>query len=96
MGIFGPILICSIFGGLVVAPTTYKAFLYQELNLNVLGNIIVSNYRTASYQIANIAIATGAGMAAGALAGLLCLIFRDPEDDFDFKKFVSPDFGLYT
>lgn len=95
MGIFGPILICSILGGVALAPITYKAFMNHDLSLNVLSNILVTNYRTASYQLANIAIATGAGAAAGFLAGLLCLIFRNPEDDFEVKKFVSSDFGLY-
>jgi len=27
LGIFGPILICSIFGGLVISPAMYKAYM---------------------------------------------------------------------
>jgi hypothetical protein len=96
MGIFGPILICSILGGLVVAPSLYQAFLSLGSTQNSLDNIIVTNFRTASYQLSNIAIAAGSGMFFGLIAGLINLIFRNPEDDFEYRKLVSPDFGLYN
>jgi hypothetical protein len=96
MGIFGPILICSILGGLVVAPSLYHAYLDQGSVRSSLDNIVVTNYRTASYQLSNIAIAAGSGMVFGLIAGLINLIFRNPEDDFEYRKLVSPDFGLYT
>jgi len=96
MGIFGPILICSIFGGLVLATSMYQSFLDLGSTYQSLDNILVTNFRTASYQLSNIAIATGTGIVFGFIAGLISLIFRNPEDDFEFKKLVSSDFGLYS
>jgi hypothetical protein len=43
LGIFGPILICSILGGLVISPAMYKAMMNLGTNSNSLGASITSS-----------------------------------------------------
>lgn len=94
MGIYGPILCCSIIGGLVVAPALYKVYYDRGTLPGSLGTVI-STKRFISYQLAFIGIAAGTAICTGILAGLVSLCFRNPKTDFKFTKLVSKDFGLY-
>lgn len=92
MGIFGPILLCSIIGGLVVSPSLYKIY-YNEGTSSLGAQITARQFIV--YQLVYIGIAAGTAICTGILAGLICLCFRNPHTDFRFTKLVSKDFGLY-
>lgn len=94
MGIFGPILCCSIIGGLVVAPSLYKIYINRGTLPSTM-TAVISTTRFISYQLAFIGIAAGTAICTGLLAGLLSLCFRNPKTDYKFTKLVSKDFGLY-
>jgi hypothetical protein len=94
MGIFGPILCCSIIGGLVLSPALYKVFYDRGTHPGSLSSTITTT-RFISYQLAFIGIAAGTAICTGILAGLISLCFRNPKSDFKFTKLVSSDFGLY-
>jgi len=96
MGIFGPILICSVLGGLGLSPALYQSFMDLSLNQNNLGNILVTDSQIMKYQLVYIGIAAGSGLVFGWIAGLLSICFRNPADDFEFKKIINTDFGLYN
>lgn len=94
LGIFGPILVCSVLGGLVLSPAMYQS--YIDLNTVSSGlNAKISSSDYMSYQLAYIGIAAGTAIVAGLLAGFSTLVFREPGNDFEFTKMMSNDFGLY-
>lgn len=95
MGIFGPVLICSVLGGLGLSPALYQSYINQSTISSGLGSA-VSNSQIINYQLAYIGIAAGSGLVFGWIAGLLSICFRNPTDDFEFKKIVNTDFGLYS
>jgi len=88
LGLFGPILINSILGGLVLAPSLYQSYMNQDFPIIASSDVI-------KYQLAYIGVAAGTGIVSGLIAGLLSLGFRLPHKDFHFSKLVSEDFGLY-
>jgi hypothetical protein len=94
LGILGPILICSILGGLVVSPAMYKSFMNIGINSSGL-NGQVTDKSLISYQLAFIGIAAGTAIITGLICGLLSLPFRNSSNDYEFTKLVSSDFGLY-
>jgi uncharacterized transporter YbjL len=75
LGIFGPILLCSVLGGLVLAPAMYKAFMSKGINTNALG-AQVTDSAIMSYQLVNIGIAAAVAAFFGLIAGLLSYRFR--------------------
>lgn len=93
-GMLGPILICSVIGGLVLAPSFYQSF-YSLGSTNVLLGAPVTNTDIMAFELAYIGIAAGTGIVTALFAGLLSLIFRDETSDNSFTKLVSSDFGLY-
>lgn len=81
MGIFGPILINSIIGGLVISPAMYKIFMDRGTISSGLGAALNDSTYT-SYQLAYIGIAAGTAIVAGLLTGFIILPFRDSNDDY--------------
>jgi hypothetical protein len=81
LGILGPILICSVLGGLVLSPAMYKIYMNQGTISSGLGSQI-SESLSIIYQLSFIGIAAGTAIVAGLLAGLLSIGFRTPENDF--------------
>lgn len=94
LGIFGPILINSVIGGLVISPAMYQIFINLGTVSSGLGAAITSSAYTYN-QLAYIGIAAGTAIVAGLLAGFLILPFRDSSNDYEFTKIVSTDYGLY-
>lgn len=94
LGIFGPILICSVLGGALVSPVTYKAFMSLGINTSTLGNQITDSNLMA-YQLIYIGISALAGSGSGLLAALISYRIRDSDSDFDVDKLVSSDYGIF-
>jgi hypothetical protein len=94
LGIFGPILICSVLGGLVLSPSLYQIYNNLGSNLTSLG-APVSDTALLNYQLVYIGIAAGTAIVTGLLSGLISLTLRTNHNDFQFTKMVSTDFGLY-
>lgn len=94
LGILGPILINSVLGGLVLSPAMYQSYMNLGTLATGLGNQI-NDSALLSYQLAFIGIAAGTAIVTGLIAGLLSFPFRNSENDYDFTKLVSADFGLY-
>ncbi len=94
LGIFGPILICSILGGAVISPAMYKAFQSLGINSNSLGAAI-SDSSIIPYQLIYIGMAALISSGTALIAGLASYKFRDSETDFDANKFVSTDYGIF-
>jgi ammonia channel protein AmtB len=76
LGIFGPILICSIIGGLVVSPAMYKTFMSKGVNTNALGSQITDS-NLMLYQLIYIGVTAMVAAGSGMLAGLLAYRSRD-------------------
>lgn len=94
LGIFGPILVCSVLGGLVLSPAMYQSYIsLNTVSSGLSAKISSSDYM--SYQLSYIGIAAGTAIVAGLIAGFSTLVFRDPKTDFLFTKMMSDDFGLY-
>lgn len=43
LGMFGPILICSIIGGLVLSPAMYKVYMSLGINISFVPNTITES-----------------------------------------------------
>lgn len=95
LGIFGPVLLCSIFGGLVLAPALYQSYsTLGTLPSSMDSQVFDTN--VMNYQLVNIGIAAGTALCTAIIAGLLSFCFRNPSNDFEFTKLVSNDYGLYN
>jgi hypothetical protein len=94
LGILGPILVNSILGGLVLSPAMYKIYNNMGTVYSGLGSQ-VNDTAVMTYQLVYIGIAAGTAIVTGLLAGFLSLPFRDSDNDYQFTKLVSSDFGLY-
>lgn len=92
LGLFGPIFVNSLLGGVVVSPLT--AFLLGEN-----GTLIVPNGMSTStmalYSLSYAGIAVGSGVLSGLLASLFAFFCWRREDNFQNCKMLSEDFGLY-
>lgn len=94
LGIIGPVLICSILGGLVLSPAMYQS--YKNLGTVASGvGSQINNSDLMSYQLVFIGIAAGTAIVTGLITGLLSLPFRNSQNDYEFTKLISSDFGLY-
>jgi hypothetical protein len=81
LGILGPILICSVLGGLGLSPAMYKIYMNLGTISSGLGSQI-SESLSIIYQLSFIGIAAETAIVAGLLAGLLSIGFRTPDNDF--------------
>ena len=83
LGIFGPILICSVIGGLGLSPAMYQVYWNRDTMASSLGSgVKIDSDLQIHYQLVYIGVAAGTGIVAGLIAGLLSLLFRNPKDDF--------------
>jgi ammonia channel protein AmtB len=94
LGIFGPILICSILGGAVISPAMYRAFFSLGISNNSLGAPITDS-SIIPYQLIYIGVTALISSGTAVLAGLASYKFRDSETDFDADKMVSTDYGIF-
>lgn len=94
MGIFGPILACSIFGGVVVSPAMYRAYMDKGTSPSAFGGQITDS-SLILYQLVYIGVTVLVSSGTGLLAGLACYKFRNSENDFDLNKLISTDFGIF-
>jgi len=94
LGIFGPILICSIFGGLMVSPVMFKAYMSIGTNSSNLGSQI-TDASSVFYQLVYLGFSAIIASGSGILAGLAVFKFRDNDTDFALDKLVSADFGIF-
>jgi hypothetical protein len=94
LGIFGPILTCSIFGAWVLAPILNQIYYSIGSNLLELGGVI-TNIELLSYQLSTLGISAGVAMISGIISGFLSYLFRTSENDFQLNKLVSNDYGIF-
>lgn len=95
MGIIGPITFNAIFGGVGLAPLLFQVYAWIGTIPSIMLTAITSN-QSILFQLLCAGLSLGVGLSLGLLTGLLCLIFRNPEDDYENEKLVSPHFGLYV
>ena len=98
LGIIGPILLCSVFGGLGLAPILYAA--YKNLGTStstLIGMANINDNNFINYQLVNIGVAAGTAIFTGLLSAIFpyCLRKYHAKTDFKYSKLVSLDFGLY-
>jgi hypothetical protein len=95
LGLLGPILINAMLGGVAVAPFLFGA--YKNLSITVFElNNTIQNQRASTFYLAINIVAVCIGTGFGLIAGIICYITRNPEQDYQFVKLVSNDFGLYN
>ena len=94
-GLIGVVLVNSFIGCLILAPVVFGVYKNRGLTPQEL-NIAITTNRSSIYYLTIFGITLGISILTGLLAGILCLIFRNPADDFNFTKLVSDDFGLYV
>jgi hypothetical protein len=92
LGLFGPIFVNSLLGGVVVSPLT--AFLLGE-NGTLMPPSGMSSSTMALYSLSYAGIAIGSGLFSGLLASLFAFFCWRREDNFQNCKMLSEDFGLY-
>jgi hypothetical protein len=95
LGILGPVLVNSILGGLVLAPSMYQSYINLNTVSTPLNLVKIGDTALLYYQLAYIGIAAGTAIVTGLIVGFLSLPFRTVENDYHFSKMVSTDFGLY-
>ena len=81
LGILGPVLICSIIGGLVVSPAMYKIYKNMNTMSSGLGNTVIDT-NIIYYQLVYIGIAAGTAIISGLIAGSISLPIRDSTNDY--------------
>jgi len=74
LGLFGPILINAILGGLVLAPALFQTYTDIPFSPDSLGSI--NSSLPQKYELAFIGIAAGTGIVFGLLAGIFGLFAR--------------------
>ena len=94
-GLAGTILINAIIGCFIVAPTVFGAYQNEGILPSTLTKV-VTNKRSSTYYLAIFGTSLAISVATGIIAGLFCSILRNPNDDYNFTKIVSDDFGLYV
>ncbi len=85
LGLTGPILINAFIGAIGIGPilmAVYKNLGIALLELNTSTYPISQRTSTFYLTIFGITVAVGVGM--GLIGGLICLITRDPTNDFQF------------
>lgn len=95
LGLIGPVLINSVIGCLAVAPILFGIYKSEGIIPSELTTQVTTE-RSSIYYLAIFGISLGVAVVTGLLIGIISYFFRDPEDDFNFNKLVSDDFGLYS
>lgn len=80
IGIFGPIALNALIGGVVVAPLMFQVYYWLRIVPSTMVNLITAN-DSMIYQLVCAGIVIGMGLAIGLISGFICLIFRNPSDD---------------
>lgn len=93
LGLFGPILINSILGGLVLAPAFFQAFYASGLQPSNF-TATITTVDVMKYQLAYIGVAAGTGLVFGLLVGIVTVSSRSKNYDFKYNKIINEDFGL--
>lgn len=95
LGLFGPILFNSIFGGFVLAPALYQSFYSTGVTPSTFPSGITDiSSDVTKYQLVYFAVALGSGLVFGILAGIVSFCSRSSRKDFRYTKTFSSDFGL--
>jgi len=56
---------------------------------------MIQNQRASTFYLAIFIVSVCVGVGIGLIAGFICYLTRDVENDFKFTKIISKDFGLY-
>jgi hypothetical protein len=95
LGLIGPIVLNAFFGAAFVGPIVFGAYKSEGILPNEL-NTLVTTQRSSTFYLSIFGITIALAILTGLIAGALIFCLRDPEDDHQFVKLVSNDYGLYS
>lgn len=94
LGLVGPVLVNGFLGSFVVAPLVFAAYKQEGITVAELGGT-VTNAAPATFYLAITFVTIALAILTGIIAAIICVVLRDPTDDYYFVKLVSNDYGLF-
>ena len=97
LGLFGPFLICSFIGSMVVAPSVLDRLVLNpaKTNFSIDAENNTPTVETVGFQLVYVGISLGIGLLSGLVAGLFSMCEEDKFGLFANSRFFKRDYSLY-